>query len=50
MGMSQQLLETLLKASQDQNGNARKAAAMALVEIDNSHAKIALVKMLKDKV
>ncbi|MBI4827757.1 MAG: HEAT repeat domain-containing protein [Nitrospinae bacterium] len=48
--MDQNLFETLLKATGDQNANVRKAAAQALGDIDNSHGKAALAKLLKDKV
>ena len=44
------MLETLLKAVDDPDANVRKASALALGESDNSHAKVALVKLLKDKV
>ncbi|VAX24997.1 hypothetical protein MNBD_NITROSPINAE02-258 [hydrothermal vent metagenome] len=49
--MDFETVEKLLKASQDSNANIRKAAAIAFAgAADNSHAKSALIKMLKDKV
>ncbi len=48
--MGQQLFETLLKVISDNNANVRKAIAIALGDIDDSHAKTALAKMLNDKV
>lgn len=43
-------LEFLLKAAQDANANTRKAAAIALAREDSSHAKSAIIKLVKDKV
>lgn len=48
--MDREKIEALLKAGQSGDPNVRKAAAIALGGADDSHAKAALAKMLKDKV
>jgi len=43
-------LDFLLKAAQSSNANIRKAAAIALAQEDSTHAKSAIIKLVKDSV